>query len=640
MRAPSETNNIKSACIADVISWAKERKLSRDVVYELLKIAPRLAMSEEDLACIPADLEYFEKIIVPSPYGSVSNASDLEAARKRGNSRIRSCLIKFWGKAPSTSTPSSASYTALIEAIKSKEGMINRGAHFSTGTHLPLYTILRLARVPAGELDQNEINYMFEASTSEGRKSLKKAVKLFNFLQSHKSTWPEITHLLPAEELQVPRRKERASRIFWIEFTNTFRTNAEKLFANTLVNPDELAALVKKMMAEGKSSDEINQFVHERVSKRDRISKNNNTAITGYKSSLTWLARTYLKSNTIQSLNDPLQLFDRTIIQDTIEAHLERCSTSIKFKDPRRSSTLKSKLVNLRTLAKHGLRSESISADLEALFVAYDEFIIKQREMTEDADAICSALQQNPRLAARLVNAPSALAELASDKLVVAQQATDTAKEISALRLFAVAALYAIQLCRPLRTRNLITLRYRAADQLPTNLRWLKEAKSAEIYFPAFEIKNNRPVRISITGKDAKILWDWQKVHRRRFIELTNLEDGPYLFPGSATPRLQRNGSDLPAGTMSPSAFGELWAKGDRVIGLGLTPHSCRHAVATLILAHEPGNYAKAAAVLADSEDTVRKHYGKDSGEAAAQSVRRLLLAEYPNIFKKIGGQF
>jgi hypothetical protein len=63
-------------------------------------------------------------------------------------------------------------------------------------------------------------------------------------------------------------------------------------------------------------------------------------------------------------------------------------------------------------------------------------------------------------------------------------------------------------------------------------------------------------------------------------------------------------------------------------------PHLCRHAIATLILAIEPGNYAKAASVLGITEATVRKHYGHEEGQRAAAEVRKALLAEYPDMFK------
>jgi predicted ArsR family transcriptional regulator len=66
---------------------------------------------------------------------------------------------------------------------------------------------------------------------------------------------------------------------------------------------------------------------------------------------------------------------------------------------------------------------------------------------------------------------------------------------------------------------------------------------------------------------------------------------------------------------------------------------SARHAIATLVLALEPGNYGKAAAVLGITAATVRRHYGHEEGKRAAAEVRKALLAEYPDIVRLMKGK-
>jgi integrase len=632
--------NTNSATIADVVVWATDANLHRDTIYELRKIAARLGITEEDLSAIPADLFYFETSIAPTPYGSVSNASNIEAARKRGNSRLRSCLKKFGGSKPNLCSDVSESFLKLIEAVKDREGFSACGADLPTCQHLPIYTLRRLSRVPLANLDQAEVNQMVEGSTPETRRSLVKGIKALNMLRDGQSKWPEIGCLLPPTELQVPSGRERAYRLKWSEFTPEFRENVDALFAETLVNPESLAQRAKQMMTDGVSSEAINKFVTDRTMGRKHISKNHEAAKATYRAAITWVARAYATLHPLTELVDPQQLFDRDIIRRAIDDQITRSNTSLKLKDANKSCTLANRLVSLKTLALYGLRSEAVVLDIEVLSAAYKDYIIKQREMTDNADAICTALQHNPHLASRFVNAPTALTHLAGEVLRAAQETNNKLHELNALRLYAVAALYAIQLSRPLRTRNLITLRHRLSPHLGKNLRWLKDGEHAEIRFNSLETKNERTIRVAVVGKDAQILWNWQNIYRPRLIELSGCNDSPYLFPGAATPRLVKNGLTLPDGTMSPASFAELWAKGDQVIGLGLTPHSCRHAIATLVLAKEPGNFAKAAAVLADSEATVRKHYGKDSGESASSAVRSVLLAQYPSLFKNTGGQY
>ena len=114
------------------------------------------------------------------------------------------------------------------------------------------------------------------------------------------------------------------------------------------------------------------------------------------------------------------------------------------------------------------------------------------------------------------------------------------------------------------------------------------------------------------------------------------MKASPYLFPGTASPRLRKSALNLPAGCMSVAATMELWDLGDRQLGLGLTPHQCRHAAATLMLAVDPGNFSSVASVLANTEEVAKRHYGKDSGEAAAVAVRESLLAHHPDIFARM----
>ena len=107
---------------------------------------------------------------------------------------------------------------------------------------------------------------------------------------------------------------------------------------------------------------------------------------------------------------------------------------------------------------------------------------------------------------------------------------------------------------------------------------------------------------------------------------------------GEAKPRLKKREVDLPHGCVAPSTMSEIWDEGAQIIGIDLTPHEARHAVATLTLAVEPGNFAKVGSILGDTEETARKHYGRDSGEAAAREVRAVLKKRHPEMFRKMKG--
>lgn len=261
-----------------------------------------------------------------------------------------------------------------------------------------------------------------------------------------------------------------------------------------------------------------------------------------------------------------------------------------------------------------------------------------------------------PHLAERLVNAPTRIAAKAERDLAAAladrERASATAdkveaavlaaesvrRELGALRLYASAVLFALQMSRPVRSGNLIKARIGASEASARGalhrLVWVVPGKKAQIRFPVREVKNDVPVPVSIVGEDARILWRWTSELRARYVELRKLAPSPYLVPGAASPRLLKDDVDLPRGCVCPSTFAEIWKEGEAIVGLSLDPHACRHAVASLILAVRPGSFALAASVLAISEATVKLHYGHEDGERAAARVREMLLAEHPDLFK------
>lgn len=156
--------------------------------------------------------------------------------------------------------------------------------------------------------------------------------------------------------------------------------------------------------------------------------------------------------------------------------------------------------------------------------------------------------------------------------------------------------------------------------------------------FAPWEIKNGNWVTVDVVEDDATILREWIDDWRPRMIELQRLDPkNVYLFPGTAVPK--RDEGDpvaLPRGCYSVSAFLELWRDASAILGVQETPHRMRHVVALLILALRPGDYAFVSTVLGNTEDTARRHYGRDDGEAAARETRAALLAQHPDLFTKL----
>jgi hypothetical protein len=628
-----------SYSLADVINWAEAQGKAKGSIYEVLKIPGRMGMIDEDIGLIPGDPEFFEKKIASLPFASVSKSSDLERTRRTSNSRVRT-LLRAYEQAHDTAAGRSApchraSYTALIKWVKEREGFTDRGAMFSTSTHKSLFALRARVNVRLEQLQQENIDAAFRVATVGKRRSLAKAVRLLNVLRGLQNTCPELCGMLPAGAFTVPKTSDRAERIVWDAFPEAFRADAEAVFAETLATPEDLAAWARREMAAGRSSQDIDREIGEKSAKRGRKPKNTANARAGYKQAITWLARVQKNSDgNFTHLSTLKDLMTRDAIERAITDQIDRSQRSVLLKDPDKSQTLGGRLTNLVTLAKHGLRDPEIISHVNILKLAHHEFVVTPKEMTEDADHTCRMLRDRPHLAAAFVHAPATISARASELLEKAVLGGDEGAEDRALRMFAAAVAHGLQLSRPLRTSNLIALRYKGSRESGGNITWVRKKTHAELRFKKGEIKNHEAITMHVMGADAKLLWEWMEIYRPRFLKLRDLPDSPFVFPGAAKPRLLKRGVRLPAGAMAPSTFAEMWALGHGVVDLGIDPHTCRHAVATLILAVEPGNFAKVASVLGDTEDTVRRHYGKDSGEAAAVSVRTALLAHHPEVFK------
>jgi len=623
--------------LGEALAWAEANGESYDAIQELKKIPARMSMIDDDIGLIPAGLVHFDKVIAPTSYGAVSNSKDLEKARRRGNSRVRALLVRFH-EAHAMVVPQIGreNWDIVIALVEKNEGFTARGAIFPTSKHRSLFPLRARCRTNPMGLTQDEIDRVAGDATPEVRKSIKKGIKLINQLITLQNVLPEVRELLPPVGFKMPGSPDRARRILWSSLPEALRANIEAMFRQTLAKPEDRAAKVTERLKAGEDPETVLAEVNAYAKVRRRTIENPTAALSGYQNAVTWLWRAaddHDRSGATTTLAD---LMSRENLEAACEDQIQRSQNSLTLKDPKLSQTLNGRLTNLRTVAGHGLCRPDKVALIDLMKISYWEHIVTPKQMTEDAEHTCKVLRDNPHIAARFVRGPYTLADQAMAEIERAKTDKNEDAEDRALRLYAAAAMQAIQLSRPLRTSNIIRVRHKGCLGSPGNIVWIKNKEKAEITFLPGEIKNDVKVVVTVLDDDAEILWKWQNELRARFIELREIPDSPYLFPGTATPRLVKDKISLPAGCVSPSTMAEMWALGDAHLGLGLTPHQCRHAVATLVLALEPGNYAKAASILGDTEETVRKHYGCDSGQAAAAEVRQALLAHHPDLFKKM----
>lgn len=631
----SEAIDVPST-LADVLAWARETGASYDAIRELEKIPARLGLCDGDLGLLPADLGRFEEVVVPSSYGVVSRARDLKAARQRGNARVRALLRRFHdSRIGSVDATVRADWDSLIAFAQVREGFVTRGAPFTTGASRGLSMLRARARVGPRDLTEKELERIATALSADKRKVFRRSVTLFNRLVREFRNDSEIADILPPSPLPVPRSGAIVRRIIWSSLPPAFRADAEDVMRRALVRPEDRVAIARARIDAGDDARSVLRDLDIDAAKWTRVPANAATAYAGWRGAITWLIRARENlgqpSDTLSRLSD---LITGNLLDHACQQHIERSAESRHLKDAGKSQTLAHRLTALEILARRGLQREDIADEVTLRRRLFPEATRRRGSlMTDEARRLCDALIRSPSLAAGFVNAPRNIAMIAQERVTEARHSENSAAELSALRLYATAVLFGIQVSRPVRSANLIRFRHRSLPDRPGHVIWVHKRKHAEVRFPADEIKNCTEVSVHLKGAEAEILWRWLTDLRPRYMSLHGLEDTPYVLPGRATPRLQSDPAALPPGCVAPSTLAEMWRDGAELIGLDLTPHQARHAVATLILAVEPGSFAKAASVLGDTEETVRRHYGRDTGAQAALAVREALQTRHPEIF-------
>ena len=621
----------------DVAIWGAANGASRDAIYEIHKVPARLGMHDDDLGLIPACLKHFEHVVAPSGYAVVSKSSDLNAARGRGNARVRSLLERFLASTAPTAQVSGATQTLwdlLIDYVEKREGFPADGAPWTKGASRSLTMLRARALCGPAAFDQAEVDRINGELDGTKRKSLRKAVARLNKLIAVADQHPMIAGMLPAAPLLQPAAADRGRRILWNTLPPAFVASVEALLERATETPEAQAREARRRIAAGEDRATV---LAEFESQRTREMGNRAAAHANYRNAIAWVLRGQLdRGLDVAALSDVSVILSLPAIEQALDDHVLRSKLSVMLKDADKSQTGHNRLTALRTLALYGLRDRDLAEDI-GLLAEERRSVVRapgKDGLEEEAKEFCQSLLRAPHVAALFVNGPARLAAIAEERLLEARVAESELRELSALRLYAAAVLWAMQMSRPVRTGNLIRARVSAVAGRLYRLIWIKDGRHAEVTYPHGEVKNNRVVKVSVFDGDAAIVWRWVTDLRQRYMEIHGIAESAYLIPGKAKPRLLKDGVVLPRGCVAPSTLDEIWDDSAKCIGVSLPPHRARHAVATLTLAIFPGNYALAAAILADTEETVRRHYGHEDGARAAAEVRKTLLASHPDIIR------
>ena len=643
--------------LKDVADWAEQNNEARDAIRSLMRVPARLGMLDADLASLSSDPVLYDRDIAGRGYAMVSRAKNMEASGRREDSRVRALLKRFHA-AHLGATPQNqivrARYNAFMGLIKANEGKPGSGQRWNIGRHRSLCALRARATVAPEDLTQEEIDRIGREMSADKRKGLRKTVVFLNKLARLTNEIPELREFLPSAQLAPPAGSSWARRMNWNALPETFRASFEAAADACVAGEDDLA---EKMLARIEAG--VNLFrltplpeivmaeADERGSEDAHRVGKPTAAREHYRLAVTWLVRAWENErNDVDDLTDIRELFQKPTIEAAIKDQIARSRSAADLRDPLASATLKTRLTALRTLAKRGLKDMKAFAVIKLLQVQHYDVPRKKRSKTGDesailmeVDRIFGNLRQRPELANIWSNAPRRIADAAREEIETAASKKNRRQELTALRKFAGAAAYAVQMSRPMRPECLRHGRIASCGEAHSNL--VRTSPSDKLFtfrFAPWEIKNDRWVTVDLVGDDAEIMREWIETWRPRMIELQKLEENNvYLFPGAAKPKLEEGDPVvLPRGSYSPSAFLELWRDSSKVLGVHETPHLMRHVVALLILALRPGDYAFVSTVLGNTPKVAEKHYGRDDGQAAAREARAAMLAAHPDLFNQL----
>lgn len=208
----------------------------------------------------------------------------------------------------------------------------------------------------------------------------------------------------------------------------------------------------------------------------------------------------------------------------------------------------------------------------------------------------CRDLIRSPDKQYAFLSAPATLFARAVS-LMDMWDGLDFHQRADALRIAVVAASMAITTRLPLRVSNLVGLTLRGPGQqlfLPS-----RRQSPARIMLAADNVKNRRPIHADLLDtkifSPADIMRWFAECARPRLAAGYEIDPAvdDRLFPGLTYNRYLR-------------FFTRTMAELD----LSMTPHRCRHALASILLAINPTCIREVAELLGDNVATVEKHYG------------------------------
>ena len=471
---------------------------------------------------------------------------------------------------------------------------------------------------------------------SDKTESYRNAVRFFDKLIAARDIHAPIDDLLPTAPIgALPTIRDAA--LDWSRFSPDFLVSRDRAIAQAIRGtrrPDRFSGRLG-----------ADPLADRRSRGRKRPVRNAEARRKSFTRALSWLARHAFddrsKAYALASIED---LVTEDNVLAAVARFKARTEVSDHLKAVQGASSLSTWLADLHTLAmRNGLAEEVVWAIEDARYDP-DNYSDHTDEMSASRAAFIKLVDRDPAVVRAIVTGPRKL--LGEWRRAAARWDRLTAHQrTEALHLLLAAALLALQLARPLRTRNLNDMLSDGADAEITAPR--NAGMSAWLDIDRARIKNRRPVEGPIPDPLWAVISTWLDDGRdtwiTRFIEASRdiCTDAEADAAGAGlTAAFEANDFLVPGRTgLGPACrqtINRAWNRGMARLGLrGLTPHLMRHVDATIYLAKHPGDYAVVAALLCDGLRTVEKFYARGEGRAAMELFAQVLAEIDPTFTLK-----
>ena len=469
----------------------------------------------------------------------------------------------------------------------------------------------RLHHVPPPRVDHAAAVAALHKLPADKTASFRNAIRFLDRLIAERVRHAAIASLLP-EAPVGPLPTRRDAPIDWSRFSADFLAHRD-------------AALDRAVDAEAnRKQSRAARVAARRQGKRLRRRRvfNPEAARKNYLCALSWLAR---HAEEDRSHLYDVETLDDLLTEDRVEAaadrYLARSRSDKALRDAAQTSSLKSYLSALVSLARRMEMPQDLVFALDDL--ADDPQYVSDRsgDMSATREEFVRLVDRDPAVVRAIVTGPETLMREARRGFDRWDRLGDAARA-ETLHLAIAAASMAVQLARPLRTRNVneFDTEGTGADLLAPR----RAGAQAWIEIAHTKVKNRRAIEGPVPDWLWSIIEVWLVEGRPRWIERheeTGCADDGALLPGTR------------GGYLSRATFNKCWNRGMARLGLaGLTPHMMRHVAATLYLAAHPGDYPVVAALLCDELKTVKQFYARGEGRAAAELFAQVLEDLHPTL--------